>query len=364
MNSLAKRKEKICVVSISLAKGGAERSTAILTKMLHDEGFEVHLALLNDAIDYKFAGQLFNLGLDKTLTDTPWKRIKRIQKLRQYLNAENFDYIIDARARQSALIEWTYLNYVYQKQKVIYVVHSRNLENYLTKYKWITKLMIKKAHHIVGVSKSITQSINANFNTNKALKIYNSVDDFTNETNQSEIKEPYILFLGRLDDEVKNFSLLIDGYKQSKLPENSVRLFIVGDGEDKDLIQQKIHSEQLENHVKLFSFTPKVYPLLKNALFLTLTSRYEGFPMVLIEALSVGTPVISVDCESGPSEIIQNNFNGLLVENHNPKTLSDAFDSFLMDKELYNTCKSNSKQSVSHLNQKNVAMQWSKILTP
>ncbi len=361
---MTKSNLKICVVSISLAKGGAERSTAILTKMLQDEAYQVHLVLLTDAIDYEFEGHLFNLGLDKSLPDNQWKRFKRIRKLRQYFITEKFDYIIDNRARQSALVELLYLNYVYRSFKFMYVVRSHNLEKYLTKYDWVTKLIIKRTYKIIGVSKDITNTINSKFNTDKAISIYNPLEMFT-ETNESfYTNKKYILFLGRFDEDAKNFSLLIEAYQQSKLADNSVSLYLVGDGPDKELIQQKIHSYQLQEHIKLFSFTPNVYPILKNSLFLVLTSKYEGFPRVLIEALSVGTPVISVDCQSGPSEIIQHKTNGLLVENHNPEALAEAFDSFLFDIDLYNFCKSNSKQSVLQLNQKDIAAQWSKILIP
>ena len=70
-------------------------------------------------------------------------------------------------------------------------------------------------------------------------------------------------------------------------------------------------------------------PILNNAKFLALTSRYEGFPRVLLESLSTGTPVISVNCKSGPNEIIAHEVNGLLVENFNIKKLSEAFNRFV-----------------------------------
>lgn len=363
MNLLAEPKLKVCVVSISLAKGGAERSTAILTQMLQNEGFEIGLVLLNDAIDYEFEGQLLNLGLDKKDPDRPWKRFKRIQKLRQYLKTHKFDYIIDNRTRRSASVELLYLNYVYQGFKFIYVVRSHNIKKYLTEHQWVAKSILKRADHIVGVSKSISATINSKFNTKKALTIYNSIESFNAKQSKKEFHEPYILFLGRIDDKVKNLSLLIEAYKLSKLSTHGVSLYIVGDGPDKGMIQQKVNSFGLKEHVQLSSFTPNVNGLLRNALFLVLTSRYEGFPRVLIEALSVGTPVISVNCESGPSEIIDHEINGLLVENHNLKALAQVFDRFLLDKDLYNTCKSNSKQSVAHLHQSIIAKQWSKILT-
>ena len=364
MNLLVEPKLKICVVSISLAKGGAERSTAILTKILQEEGFEVHLVLLNDSIDYDFKGELLNLGLDKNSPDLPWKRFKRFQKFRRYLKTHDFDYIIDNRTRSSPSVELIYLNYIYQGFKFIYVVRSHNIDKYLTEKKWIARLILKKVDKIVGVSKEISATINSEFETTKALTIHNSVEKLSERHNESDYEEPYVLFLGRIDDTVKNLSLLIEAYKLSKLSNHSVRLYIVGDGEDKEMIQRQINSFQLQEHLKLYSFTTNVYSILKNALFLVLTSRHEGFPRVLIEALSVGTPVISVNCQSGPSEIIHNEINGLLVENHNPVVLAQAFDRLLLDTELYSLCKSNSKQSVAHLNQSIIGNQWSKILKP
>ena len=64
------KKIKICIVTISLSKGGAERSTALLSRILYSEGFEVFLVTLNDAIDYPYAGNLINLGLNKPKNET------------------------------------------------------------------------------------------------------------------------------------------------------------------------------------------------------------------------------------------------------------------------------------------------------
>ena len=68
--------------------------------------------------------------------------------------------------------------------------------------------------------------------------------------------------------------------------------------------------------------------------FLVMSSRYEGIPMVLIEALSFGLPIISYNCPHGPSEIIEHKINGLLVENQSIKKLSVAIEQMIDDNSL------------------------------
>jgi len=93
-----------------------------------------------------------------------------------------------------------------------------------------------------------------------------------------------------------------------------------------------------------------------------LTSHFEGFPMSLVESLAVGTPVISVDCETGPREIVQNKVNGLLVENYNKTALAAAMNLMIDDEDLYQKCKNNAKKSVEHLSLTNIAQQWQNLL--
>ena len=108
----------------------------------------------------------------------------------------------------------------------------------------------------------------------------------------------------------------------------------------------KIKSKNLKDFVQLLPFQKDIVPYIQNAKATVLTSHFEGFPMSLVESLAVGTPVISVDCETGPREIVKNNVNGLLVENHNPKALAEAMSLMIEDKNLYQNCKNNAKKSV------------------
>lgn len=357
---LRKNRMKVCLVSISLGKGGAERSTALLSQMLEMKGYEVHIVILNNLIDYSYSGKLFNLGEIKSQNDSLIKRIGRFKKLRAYFKNEKFDFIIDNRTRVSAGKEWYYLDYLYKGFKIIYVIRSANLDLYLPKKKWIVKQMIAKSYKIVGVSKHIAKEINTQFSTDKAVSIYNPIMEISGSAHEVEGK--YIIFVGRLEDDVKNLSLLLDAYSQSCLPERNIRLLIMGSGDDREKLIGNADKLGISKEVQFVSFKPDVYPYLKNAIFTVLTSRYEGFPRALVESLSVGTPVVSVDCVSGPNEIIRNEMNGLLVENFNVTALAEAMDRMVTDRELYERCKKNSVKSIDHLSLENIAEEWDKLL--
>jgi glycosyltransferase involved in cell wall biosynthesis len=220
--------------------------------------------------------------------------------------------------------------------------------------------MIHKSSKIVGVSNGISEKINCEFDTNKAITIYNAVEVDTSSINLNT--EDYLLFMGRIDNDAKDFLLLLNAYSKSSLPESGIELRIYGDGPDKIWLQQQIKALGLMKVVKLYDFTSQAEDVMKNAKFLVLTSNYEGFPRVLIESLSVGTPVISVDCESGPNEIIQNEYNGLLVENDNVMALANAFNRFIFEPELYKVCKSNAQSSIEQFTTQPITRQWQQLL--
>lgn len=353
--------KKVCLVAISLARGGAERSTALLSQLLEQRGFDVHLVVLNDKVDYEFSGKLFNLGKLKIQKDKLPHRFLRFQKLRQYFLREKFDWIIDNRTRPVAMKEWYYLNYIYRRFRVVYVVRSGNLAEYLPKHSRVSKQIIKRAERIVGVSKHIASEINTTYNTDKAVTIYNPVESLPTLEKTAKT-EPYILFVGRLVEAVKNFSLLFEAYQKSELPHKNIRLKVVGSGPDLEQLRAKVLDLGLSEKVAFIPFTSQIYPFYQQALFTVLSSRYEGFPRVLIESLSVGTPVVSVDCISGPGEIIKNEQNGLLVPNYDANALATAMNRLVEDKKLYEICKSNSQSSVAHLSVTAIADQWEKLL--
>jgi N-acetylgalactosamine-N,N'-diacetylbacillosaminyl-diphospho-undecaprenol 4-alpha-N-acetylgalactosaminyltransferase len=197
------------------------------------------------------------------------------------------------------------------------------------------------------------------------ITIHNPIatKDIELQSNQSfNFTDKYIISAGSLKNNIKQFDVLISCYLQSNLPNKSIKLIVMGDGVL--LGQLKIATKRidLQNNVVFVGQQNNPYIYFKNALFSVLTSKNEGFPMVLLESLACGTPVISFDCESGPSEIIDNELNGLLVENQNQQKMIFALNEMANNEKLYLHCKSNSKESVSGFSITKIGQQWLQIM--
>ena len=118
----------------------------------------------------------------------------------------------------------------------------------------------------------------------------------------------------------------------------------------------------LEDFVKLMPFTKEPYKLMRNAKALVLTSKVEGFPMVLLEALSLKTPIIAFDCKSGPSEIIIHEKNGLLVDNQNEEQLTIALNKLLLDDAYYYSIKANTQIGLEQFSEEKIIQEWINLL--
>ncbi|MDX1461770.1 MAG: glycosyltransferase [Marinirhabdus sp.] len=352
-------------MSICLANGGAERSAAMLSEMLHSKGHEVHIAILTNQINFDYKGKLFNLGLEKRKDETLRGRLKRLMKLRVYLKKEEFDLIIDHRTKTDYYRERFYQNVIYRGFKKIYVVHSSNQALYLTKQPHKAAKIYNKNLATVGVSHYITQKALPEVGIKNTHTIANAFDQ-----NWAGVESPvpealhdqkYILSYGRIDDTVKDLTFLINSFTASNLWQSDVKLVVLGDGPDKEALQ---HFSKGLASSEFIMFLPNQSPfsIVKKATCVTLTSRFEGFPMVLVEALSLSVPVVSLDIVSGPSEIIEHGENGLLVEKREVSLFAEALQAMVQNQSLHNHCASNAKASVAKFSMAEISEKWNQLI--
>lgn len=339
------KKTKVCLIGTSLSGGGANKNQALISKMFHQHGFETHNVIVVNSISFEYAGELFNLGLHKS--NGILNRIKRFYLLRNYIKKHKFDFIIDFRDRSKILQEFFVLNLIYIVP-YIPTIRSFYLEYYIPKNKLLGSIIFKNAYGIVTVSKALEVKVKEDYNYKNVQTILNPLDleQINRLTKESiSIDGNFIIAAGRMDhdEHLKQFDRLIETYSKSKLPEWNIKLVLLGDGTDKSRLEILANEYNVSENVLFEGFQKNPYAYFSKARYLVLSSKNEGFPTVLNEALACGTPVVSFNCESGPNEIIDQEVNGLLVENQNFEALKNAMERMISDKELYSNCKKNAQ---------------------
>ncbi|MFK7748736.1 MAG: glycosyltransferase family 4 protein [Kordia sp.] len=359
---LQNSKKKICIIVDCLSGGGAEKQAANFSKSLHKYGFEVAIISLKDQITYKYEGELYNLGANESSI----KIIKQIQKFFAFKKAYkkcNADIYIDFRSRSRFVMEYLLHKCIFEAKKMVMMVHSYHIKWHIPKGKLFKKIY-NNTHSVVAVSEAIEEKLNQVYGFENQVHIPNYITtDKPEEITTLDTQNEYVIAVGRLQNDIKQFDRLIETYHASKLAEKNIKLFICGDGDDKKSLEKLISKLQLQADVKLLGFVENVATYIKNAKYLVLSSRVEGFPMVLIEALQQQTPVIAFDCKSGPSEIIQQKTNGLLVEDQNFANLKDAMLLLIENIDLYMNCKQNAVSSITKFTEQPIIQRWIQLIT-
>jgi glycosyltransferase involved in cell wall biosynthesis len=138
--------------------------------------------------------------------------------------------------------------------------------------------------------------------------------------------------MGRLADQ-KGFDVLLRGFARIAEKHPGVDLKILGEGERRAELERLRSQLNLDRRVDFPGRLEKPFQVLRGATVFVLSSRFEGFPNVLIEAMVCGLPVVATDCPAGPSEIIRHGEDGLLVPVEDPGALAAAMDRLLSNPE-------------------------------
>lgn len=145
---------------------------------------------------------------------------------------------------------------------------------------------------------------------------------------------PVILGVGRLDTQ-KSLQTLISAFTEV-LKRTPAKLVILGEGPERSRLEQHIFSLGIQESVTLAGFVDNPYQWMAKAAVFCLSSTYEGFGLVLVEAMACGCPVVSTDCPSGPGEIIHHEENGMLVPVGDSVAMADAIRQILLDGQFRN----------------------------
>lgn len=302
---------KIAVLVIScLQGGGAERVVLTLGQGFYELGYKVHIVRFKSLVEYKLNPNL-NYHL---LKYKPYKLIlgeTRRNKifastLDSYIsnNIGQPDIILSNLERADSVLSHSKLD------NIIYVIHntlslSNQFEQVKNRDKLKTQLIdIYSKHPCVCVSHGVKEDFIANIGKVSSITaIHNPIDrDYIQRMAETFVPEyhNYIIHVGSFK-RAKRHDILLKAYAQT---DQSMPLLLLGQGKYKKEMERLAVELNIQDKVVFLGFQDNPFPFIKHAQFKVLTSDWEGFALVIAESLALGTPVISTDCPSGPSELL------------------------------------------------------------
>ena len=310
---MKKNAKTVVIVINALKGGGAERVVVTLGQGFHELGYDVHILRFKSLVEYELNPNLsYHL-----LKFKPYKMIPGAQRRDKFFarsvdryitkNIGKPDIILSNLDRSDSIFSHSRL------PNIVYVIH--NTLSLLYKFKQADIAQQKKEtfariyskNPCVCVSKGVQKDFIENFgNITKTTTIYNPIDK--NDIQQLADAfipqyENYMIHIGSFK-EAKRHDVLLKAYA---LTDQSLSLLLLGKGNLQSDMQKLVAELNLEDKVVFLGFHDNPYPYIKHARFKVLTSDWEGYPLVIPEALAIGTPVISTDCHSGPSEQLPRN---------------------------------------------------------
>ncbi|HEC12901.1 MAG TPA: glycosyltransferase [Acidiferrobacteraceae bacterium] len=299
------------------------------------KGFEVDLLLIkaegNHVAAISSNVNVIRLGCKHSLSAIP--------KLIRYLRKRKPCALLAAKHRA---IRSAVLAQILSGQKTIVVGNigttvSGALKGRSAFREWIwkldTRLFYRYAYKVIGVSYGVQKDIQY-FSKLPLDKIpvvrYPVIDSGLFEKAHEPVDHPWfddqdipvLLGSGRFTRQ-KDFPTLLHAFKLV-LKDRSCRLVILGEGSDRPQLESLVEDLGIKSYVWLPGFVANPYPFVAKASAFVLSSRWEGSPIVLTEALALGTPAVSTDCPSGPMETLAGGKHGPLVPMNNPKALAAA----------------------------------------
>ena len=312
---------KHAIVIPNLNGGGAERVVLTMARQLIKIGHQVDILVFEKSIrDYPCSDlNIIYCPIKPYNQPIKYNILKFISKLIHIRrNVKRFNNIISQYQYDCVSAHMYDAHYYCIKAAITNLfcyIHSTTSVRYRESYSrvrtrfsfWLLQGSIYKLYakqKLIAVSKGVEQDFKQHKYAYKSLQtIYNPLDiaDIQQLGNAFTVDEQdYIVFVGRFH-KLKCFDILLAAYKQSGI---STKLLLIGKGSLESYIKQLILEYKLQHKVILKGFNSNPYPYMKNAKALVMSSDVEGFGLVLVESLILGTPVVSTNCPSGPSEIL------------------------------------------------------------
>jgi GalNAc-alpha-(1->4)-GalNAc-alpha-(1->3)-diNAcBac-PP-undecaprenol alpha-1,4-N-acetyl-D-galactosaminyltransferase len=354
---------KILFFNSSLRSGGAERVlTTLANNFSQKEDYKIIVATyLNEEDFYKLSENIkrikFGTRIGKNIFLKIVKRIQKLYRIRKIVKEEKPDFILP-------LIVYTNIEVIIAclglKTKILVTEHSNYWAVKSKLFRILRIITYKLATKAIVLTKKDKDIYNKYLNNVEVignpilLNTTKSIEEITNtKRNKTLLCVGTLYHVKQFNHAIEAFSMIHEKYPEWKL-------LIAGAG---------IELENLKNLTKILKLTTKVDFLgnvsniedlyLTSSIFI-LSSKYEGLPMVIGEAMLAGLPVVSYDCPTGPSEFIENEISGLLVEHNNKKELASKIEDLILDPEKRDFLSKNAKEKIKEFSVENIIKKWEK----
>lgn len=345
------------------AAAGTERVASVIINELAKRNYNVHVLGL-----YGDPGKIFfPFEPDVKVTSLHIDDLKGVRKIlysqhkiRQFVNNNHIDTFVTVESIMSIYsvpslaftgirhVVWEHFNF-----RVSLGIAARSLAR---------QLALSFADKVVTLTARDMQFWKQGAWYHHAQLVHISNPMFLGEQEVNQTPSKTVISVGRLTFQ-KGFDLLVDAW--GGLPaelRKEWKLLIVGDGEDKPLLEKKITELGIGDSVELVGATKAVFSYFEKASVYCLSSRFEGLPMVLLEALAFHLPIVAFNCDTGPEELIEDGQNGILVEAGNVNKMSQSLAALMEDDDLRGRMRNYKSQKLHTLELGGIIEQWCGIL--
>ncbi len=358
---------QIVLVVHALHGGGAERVAVTMASQWAAEGDRVTTITL-DSVDsdvYPIDSRVDRVGLDlmkdsRTRLEAIWNNRRRVRALRRAIRDASPDCVVSVTDQMNVL---TLLACRSLSVPVIIAEHSDPRHQRLgTIREWLRRRTYPTAAAAVVLTHAVAEHLRPVVRDCPIYVVPNGIARPEHVTDSaSPDKRLLVVAMGRLSQE-KGFDTLIDAFANLPSRHSDWRLEIAGEGSQRASLQQQIEQHRLGSRAQLVGWVSDPVAFLARAEIFVLSSRYEGFPVSLLEAMSLGMAVVSFDCDSGPREIIRHKEDGLLVEQNDSSKLTQAILQLIEDEPMRQRIGASAGTVVERFGQEQFFARWRDVL--
>lgn len=313
------------------AAAGTEKATITIANGLADRGHSIHIVILEKLAEpfFKVSPKVNLIYIWPEKDGRPFftKIPSRLKNLRKVFLSINPDLIIQVGSGRSMLFLPPSKGFKFATWEHFNIKINWNLLQPFSKF-----LASKVGDFVITLTE--TDAINYRQKLGaRAVCIPNAFDltgrRYSNYTGDTKI----VTATGRLTHQ-KGFDILIQVWSNTKMSKDGWKLQIIGSGKEQKKLLKMAEERQVSQSIDFIPATPNAIQLMSESSFFVLSSRYEGLPLVMIEGMALGLPIIAFDCYTGPGELIIDGKNGYLVKPFDLEHFADSMDILAYNSQL------------------------------